>query len=89
MQIEYTVKFVKDLKALKGVASFSKIKNIAFEIAPEIETIGQFPNCIKMEGYENYYRIRMGDFRIGLKMEGEKLVFMRVLHRKDIYRYFP
>jgi len=43
----------------------------------------------KLEGYEHYYRIRVSDYRIGIKIEGDILVFMRVLHRKEIYRYFP
>jgi mRNA interferase RelE/StbE len=40
-----------------------------------------------------YYRIRTGNFRIGVKIvsvESENVViFVRALHRKDIYRKFP
>lgn len=36
-----------------------------------------------------FYRIRVGDYRIGFMLDNDILVFMRVLHRKDIYRYFP
>ncbi|MGH2412635.1 MAG: type II toxin-antitoxin system RelE family toxin, partial [Microcystaceae cyanobacterium] len=35
------------------------------------------------------YRIRLGDYRIGLFIEGKTVTFARVLHRKEIYRYFP
>ena len=37
----------------------------------------------------SYYRIRIGDYRIGIKGEGDVIVLMRVMHRKDIYRVFP
>ncbi len=34
-------------------------------------------------------RIRIGDYRLGIIFDGETLIFERVLHRKEIYRYFP
>ncbi|MEH1829111.1 MAG: type II toxin-antitoxin system RelE/ParE family toxin [Nostoc sp.] len=46
------------------------------------------PNLKKLQGYENAYRIRVGDYRIGIIFDGETVLFQRVLHRKDIYRYF-
>lgn len=36
-----------------------------------------------------YYRIRVGDYRLGLEVEGDVVVFVRCLHRRDMYRYFP
>jgi mRNA-degrading endonuclease RelE of RelBE toxin-antitoxin system len=42
-----------------------------------------------MKGYANRYRIRIGDYRIGIEVEGKKVEVMRVMHRKEFYRYFP
>ncbi|NPA92437.1 MAG: type II toxin-antitoxin system RelE/ParE family toxin, partial [Chloroflexi bacterium] len=39
--------------------------------------------------YTSFYRIRLGDYRLGLEIEGDTVVFVRFLHRRDIYRYFP
>ncbi|MFN4254058.1 MAG: type II toxin-antitoxin system RelE family toxin [Saprospiraceae bacterium] len=89
MTTEYSARFVKDLKALRGTPAFAKIRALAFESVPEMDAIDQIPHCAKLEGHENYYRIRVGDYRIGLKMDADVLVFMRVLHRKEVYRYFP
>jgi mRNA interferase RelE/StbE len=89
MRIEYSAQFVKDLKYLRGTPSFTKIKNLAFELIPEMETTEEITNFSKLEGFENYFRIRVGEYRIGVKMEDETLIFIRVLHRKEIYRYFP
>jgi len=36
-----------------------------------------------------YYRIRLGDYRIGLVVNEQTVVFVRFLHRREIYRYFP
>lgn len=42
-----------------------------------------------MKGSESYYRIKLGDYRLGLRVENNKLIIIRFLHRKEIYRYFP
>lgn len=39
--------------------------------------------------FERYYRIRVGDYRLGLALEGDTVILVRFLHRKEIYRYFP
>jgi len=31
----------------------------------------------------------VGDYRVGVIFEEETVTFCRVLHRKEIYRYFP
>ena len=42
-----------------------------------------------MKGYPSRYRIRLGDYRIGIEVFGDRVEVMRVLHRKKFYRYFP
>ena len=44
--------------------------------------------CVKLKGYENEYRIRIGDYRLIYEILDEELVVL-LLHckpRKDIYR---
>jgi mRNA interferase RelE/StbE len=45
----------------------------------------------KMKGYDDKYKIRVGDYRIGISVDKETqtLICQRVAHRKDIYRIFP
>ncbi len=53
-------------------------------------TVQEIPHIKKIEGYKSYYRIRMGDYRLGLEaISNKEVVLLRFLHRKDIYRYFP
>jgi mRNA interferase RelE/StbE len=42
-----------------------------------------------MSGGGAYYRMRLGDHRVGLSVQDDVVTFVRVLPRKDIYRYFP
>ena len=43
----------------------------------------------KLKSYKTFYRIRAGDYRIGIEIVNDKIIFTRFLHRKDIYKYFP
>jgi mRNA interferase RelE/StbE len=44
-----------------------------------------------MKGYPDKYKIRVGDYRIGLTVDAptNTLICQRVAHRRDIYRIFP
>jgi len=43
----------------------------------------------KLKRYKYNYRKRISDYRIGLHIEEDTVEFIRFLHRKDIYKYFP
>ncbi|MBD2384271.1 type II toxin-antitoxin system RelE family toxin [Cylindrospermum sp. FACHB-282] len=89
MNTQYLPSFVKDLKVLKSTPSYESIKKFAFEEIRQISTFQEIANIKKLQGYDNAYRIRVGDYRIGIIFDGETVIFERVLHRKEIYRYFP
>jgi mRNA interferase RelE/StbE len=43
-----------------------------------------------MEGFKNYYRIRMGDYRVGIELENSTTIRIIIVeHRKNIYKVFP
>lgn len=44
----------------------------------------------KIEGFDAFYRIKIGEYRLGMELSpDDEVILMRFLHRKDIYRYFP
>ena len=90
MKIEFKRNFKEDLKKIKDKTVLQKVKELinAIEEAKSLSDI-QNINIKKIKGYEDYYRIRSGNYRIGIKLEGDKVIFVRILHRKDIYKYFP
>jgi len=51
--------------------------------------LSDIQNLKKMQGYDTFYRIRLGDYRIGIEVAADQVILVRILHRKDIYRYFP
>jgi len=89
VKVEYLPKFLKDLKALKSSAVFETINSLVFEEIPEHENLDGVSNLSKLKGSDDAFRVRVGDYRIGLFFDGETVTFARVLHRSEIYRYFP
>ncbi len=89
MKTEFLPGFIKDLKTLKGSPSFDNIKTLVFYDIPKLSNIDEVKNVKRLKGYKPFYRVRVGNYRIGFRLDNNILVFMRVLHRKDIYRYFP
>lgn len=88
MKVEFNESFLKDLKAVKDKSVLAKVK-ATIENAEQSESLDSITHLKKMRGSREYFRIRIGDFRVGLMLEGDTLVFIRFLNRKDIYRYFP
>ena len=74
------MKKVRDRNLLRKIADV--IKEV--EKAKNLSVVG---NLKKLE--KNHFRIRVGDYRLGVMLEEKVMVFVRALHRKEIYRYFP
>ena len=89
MKTEYLPSFIKDLKKLKKTSIYPEIQLVVFQKIPNCQNITEIKNLKKIKGKTNAYRIRVGDHRIGIFIEDETLIFSRVLHRKEVYRYFP
>jgi mRNA interferase RelE/StbE len=51
--------------------------------------LSDLTSCKKLSGFKNAYRIRLGSYRIGFFFENETVEFVRILNRKDIYKFFP
>jgi mRNA interferase RelE/StbE len=88
LNLEFKASFVRDLKKIKDKNLKGRVQEVieAFEQAHSLQEI---ENVKKLKGNDRYYRVRIGDYRIGLAVEKDVVTFVRLLHRKDVYRYFP
>ena len=88
MTVSFKKSFLKEIKKLKNKHLKDSITECILQVesAPSIQNI---KNLKKLAGYDVYYRIRVGDYRIGLKIEDDSVFFVVVEHRKDIYKVFP
>ncbi len=88
MEVRYNKKFLKELSNIPSKERL-KIENFVFKEILGFQEIASIGTLEKLKGYSNYYRIRFGSYRVGISFSNDVLTFERVLHRRDIYRYFP
>ncbi|MDP3297650.1 MAG: type II toxin-antitoxin system RelE/ParE family toxin [Thermodesulfovibrionia bacterium] len=89
-QILYKKTFLKELKKLlKNIRI--KTEHLCFDILPEIDNLADIKGLEKLVGYEKSYKVRFGDYCVGIEIDIESKVIecCRALHRKEIYRYYP
>ena len=91
MKVVITKSFLKDLKTKPKHVVQAVEKLIAeLEASPNLEKSGV--DYRKIEGQqkdENYYRIRLGTWRIGIEYIHPEIIVIRLLARGEIYKYFP
>lgn len=88
MKVQFRESFAKDLRNIRDRRTLAKVKSLV-RLIENAQTLDQVTNLKKLAGGKSYYRVRIGSFRLGLVAEGAMVTFVRFLHRKEIYRYFP
>jgi mRNA interferase RelE/StbE len=88
MKVDFKTSFLRDIKKVKDVEILNSI-DTAIQNIENATSINEIKNIKKLTGFKTYYRIKAFDFRIGLNVENEVITFVRFLHRKDIYKFFP
>lgn len=88
-KVEYTKRFLKELAALPAEIQ-NRVEPIVFQEL-ESENPLELGYLQKLKGYSDKYKIRVGNYRIGITVEQETntLICERIAHRKEIYKIFP
>ncbi len=88
MNVEFRSSFLKDIRAIRDKSIHARLPEL-IQLVGDAEYLGQISNLKRLKGGDNYYRSRVGDCRVGLIIEGDIVTFVRFLHRREVYRYFP
>lgn len=88
MNVKFRASFAKDLKNISNKDILKRVREAIeeIELAHNLQGIS---GVRKLKSAGKYYRIRVGEYRVGLILRGDTFVFVRCLDRKEIYRYFP
>jgi mRNA interferase RelE/StbE len=84
----FRASFERDLKRIRS----QRIRAGVREAILNVEAAANWNDVAgikKLKGSATAFRIRVGDYRIGLFIEDDLVEFVRVLSRRDIYRRFP
>jgi len=88
VKVEFRDSFAKDLKSIKDKSLLNRVKEVV-ENVEKVASLDEIRNLKKLKGGGNYFRLRIGDYRMGIVLENDTVIFVRFLNRKDIYRFFP
>jgi mRNA interferase RelE/StbE len=88
MKLLFEATFARDLKKIKDRQVLTHVKRIIDDLKSAASST-DIQHIKKLKGVDHYYRIRVLDYRIGLEIIETTIIFVRILHRKDIYKYFP
>ena len=88
---QYKPTFLKDLRRVQPSGRRKQIEEFVFNEIRAFQNPFGIPGLEAMRGHHGFYKIRAGSFRIGLHIDqsNRMVTFYRVLHRREIYRYFP
>ncbi len=88
MQVEFLSKFSKDIDQITVKAVKTNLSKLIQKLEAE-EDLTNIPQLKKLAGHKSAYRVRIGNYRVGFFYENNKVIFARIVHRKDIYKVFP
>ena len=88
MKLRYLKSFLRDLEKLKDNKTKQQIK-AQIEQIKSAEKQSEITQLKKIKGHPYAYRIRIGNYRMGLFIEKDVVTFVRFVKRNDIYKLFP
>ncbi|MGB3586205.1 MAG: hypothetical protein WBA23_06675 [Tunicatimonas sp.] len=93
MNFEISKSFQKSFNQLKDQHLATTILSVIDEVS-QAEEFTSIRSLQKLKGHKTAYRIRAGNYRIGVFIEPDAsgqptVIFAAFSHRKDIYKRFP
>ncbi|HAV14367.1 MAG TPA: plasmid stabilization protein [Opitutae bacterium] len=88
MKVEYHKSFERDLRRVRDQNLLDRVEAVLVELEGS-EVLDSIANIKAMKGHPDYFRVRIGGFRLGFKRIGGGVRIIRFLSRGDIYRKFP
>jgi mRNA-degrading endonuclease RelE of RelBE toxin-antitoxin system len=89
MKVEIDNRLRKDLKNIKD----RELKLEVLAAVEEMEAVKILSEIVDMKfmiGYQGFFRIRIGDYRLGCRLLADgRVSVIRFLHRAHIYSVFP
>jgi mRNA interferase RelE/StbE len=89
MKASFDASFLKSLENIKDKKLADKLLKLITEVESAKKLL-DVKSIKRLVGFKNFYRVRIGDYRVGLELvNSEEVLFIVVAHRKDIYKLFP
>lgn len=87
MKILFERTFLHDLEKTKDKRVLKRVQEVIAQ-AKSAKSTGEIEYLNVMRDYKTCHRINAGEYRIGIQIYRRKLIFVRLIHRKDMYHFF-
>lgn len=88
MKVLFERSFLSDIRRITDRKVLRKMSEL-IKLLKSAQSLSDIPDLKKMKGHPSAFQIKLGEFRIGLFLEGGSLILVRFQNRKDIYKGFP
>ena len=88
MKVAFRQSFERDLRKIRDRSALQRVRQV-IEQVEHANSLQEVQNVRKLGGTAGFFRIRVGEYRIGIALFADEVEFVRCLHRRDMYRYFP
>lgn len=89
MNVEFDKGFSRQIGKINNKIVLRDVEKVILSLEAT-KSLDEIPHLEKMSGWKSYYRIRIGNFRIGLrKIDSKSIVLVAIADRKEIYKIFP
>lgn len=87
MKVTSTKHFEKHLK--KCPVDIQKRFVEIYDLMVKAKKLQEIPSLEKLKGYTTFFRVRIGNYRLGFEVIQDNIELLAIMHRKEIYRFFP
>jgi len=86
--MSYTVEVSRPAEKFLRALTDKKLYQRLREALDALEANPRPVNCVKMQGEDELYRVRVGDYRIIYQIQDKRLIVLvvQIGHRRQIYR---
>jgi mRNA interferase RelE/StbE len=88
VKVAFRQSFERDLGKIKDRSALERVRQTIEEVE-HANNLQDVRNVRKLAGAAGFFRIRVGEYRIGIALVADEVEFVRCLHRRNMYKYFP
>ena len=93
MKVVVRNSFERDVRKVtrkeRGGGAARQIEQTIDELKSSIEGTSSKQNIFQLSSVKKLGDARVGDYRIGLRVVGDSVEFVKLSHRRDFYKHFP
>ena len=88
MEVRFDASFDRDLRRIRDADLRRRVGRL-IEDVEAASALSEIPGMRRVRAGGRFYRIRVGNYRVGIEVEGGAVTMVRFGHRREIYRRFP